>query len=550
VTNVQINGENFKLSTEWTVDEIQLAFSPNPGDAYAWQIIAHDPAGPNAFNVTPGVTINAWTDTLIDIDFDGNTVDPYLAFMLARDVTDTETIFFDISPDQGVLPAATGQVNTVTAPSANTRYFFGVDLDGAGLRLRVFDDFAFNKTYFLDAPNDPGIFVTVFNGGFVQIDDPDFSGIDITQVQTRDSSDTVIHEWYAIDGPVIDRICSPAANTVRFEGRGFLSTPLGAVGYVIPRLLDYTAGPGLNGPSMQYELADGSPDANGWELLTHTDTVLEISNTRFTSEEPSGGPGDFVVTGVAFHDPTATTMYYWEPWGTTFNTPVDGAGGCLGSAPAIVTSVESSTVGVVTVNGSGFLTAADGQPDFVQLIIPSDGSFPFDNPNAAGVVGQPSVSWTDTQIVVDLAAEYGFPGAFAGPAIVTAVQVANGIYDVTYDIADVAVFLPPEPSVTSVSQSGTDEITISGEFFLNATLGDLDNVVVTGSMGTLTFCTTSSPSFPACLPPLAGVGGLSDTSWAVSAPDLIGATITSVTVEDYNGNYSVFFDIAPDLVMV
>lgn len=129
--------------------------------------------------------------------------------------------------------------------------------------------------------------------------------------------------------PLIESICSPAPDTIRFVGQRFLTATAGQVGYVITRLADYSNGPPANvleGPGMQYELADGSPDANGWTLNTHTDNIIEIANPAFTALEPDGGPGDFVVTGAAFHDPTATTMYYYEPWGLSFSTPVDGAG--------------------------------------------------------------------------------------------------------------------------------------------------------------------------------------------------------------------------------
>lgn len=126
--------------------------------------------------------------------------------------------------------------------------------------------------------------------------------------------------------PVVTSICSPAPNTVRFVGDRFLTASVGAVGHVTTRLASYAAELPLNGIGMQYELADGSPDQNGWTLITHTDTVIEISNPAFTTQEPADGSGTFVVTGVAFHSADTIGMYYYEPWGETFNTPVDGAG--------------------------------------------------------------------------------------------------------------------------------------------------------------------------------------------------------------------------------
>lgn len=124
--------------------------------------------------------------------------------------------------------------------------------------------------------------------------------------------------------PLLESICSPAPDTIRFEGQRFLTATTGPIGYVIPRLADY--GTTLGGPTMIYELADGSPDSNGWSVVQHTDNILEISNPLFTSDEPSGGPGDFVVTGAAFHNVDTLGYYYLEPWGEAWSVPVDGAG--------------------------------------------------------------------------------------------------------------------------------------------------------------------------------------------------------------------------------
>jgi hypothetical protein len=103
MTVVQINGQRFDVNTAWAVDEVQLAFSLVDGGPYAWQIVAHDPSGPNSGNVTPGTTVLTWTDTVIELDFDGNTVDPLLARVLIRDVTDVEQLEFDVTPDAPVL---------------------------------------------------------------------------------------------------------------------------------------------------------------------------------------------------------------------------------------------------------------------------------------------------------------------------------------------------------------------------------------------------------------------------------------------------------------
>ena len=120
-------------------------------------------------------------------------------------------------------------------------------------------------------------------------------------------------------------MCSPAPDTIRFEGQRFLTATVGPVGYVIVRLS--TSTDDLGGPAMQHEIADGSPDAYDWTLVTHTDNVIELQNPRLVSEIPDNGGVPFVVNGAAFHDPTATTMYYYEPASNiAFAVPVDGAG--------------------------------------------------------------------------------------------------------------------------------------------------------------------------------------------------------------------------------
>jgi hypothetical protein len=150
--------------------------------------------------------------------------------------------------------------------------------------------------------------------------------------------------------PLLEGICSPAANTIRFTGQRFLTATVGPVGYVIPRLASYASGGTLDGPGMIYELADGSPDANGWTLVTHTDNVIEISNPAFGTEDPDDLGADFVVQGVAFHDPTAGPMYYYEPWGdpSPYSAPVDGAG-----CPALITIDDVVGAGPNTIGISG-----------------------------------------------------------------------------------------------------------------------------------------------------------------------------------------------------
>lgn len=117
-------------------------------------------------------------------------------------------------------------------------------------------------------------------------------------------------------------------------------------------------------------------------------------------------------------------------------------------------------------------------------------------------------------------------------------------------VPDLPLFLPAaQPIVTAVTQTGPDEITVAGDFFTTASDGAVDHIIVDGSFGSLAFCHPGSPSFPGCLPMGAGVGPLNETSFAVSAPDLIGATIEQVRVEDFGSSYTVVFDVDPDLTL-
>lgn len=145
--------------------------------------------------------------------------------------------------------------------------------------------------------------------------------------------------------PLLESICSPAADTVRFIGQRFLTASAGAIGYVVVRLADYASGC-LDGPTMIVDLANPGP----WTVVSHTDTEIELSTALFTSCEPDGGPGDFTVTGAAFHDAVDQTgFYYYEPWGETFSTPVDGAG-----CGIVINDVIPAGPNVIALQGEGF----------------------------------------------------------------------------------------------------------------------------------------------------------------------------------------------------
>lgn len=259
MTNIQINGVRFKVATAWEVDVAQFSFAAVEGGPETDSRAEFDPTGPNAGSGNLiGATINSWTNTLIDIDYDGASHPAFLRSVRLYDVTQAQSETFDLVPDQPTGPA-----------------------------------------------------------------DPN-------------------------DYPLLEGICSPFPDIVRFTGQRFLTANLGPVGYVIPRMADYASGVLLNGANMIVELANVAPN---WVLVTHTDNVIELQNADFTNVEPSAGPGDFVVNGVAFHDQTTLGYYYYEAWGdpSPYSAPIDGAG-C--PANVTITNVTSAGPNTIAIDGT------------------------------------------------------------------------------------------------------------------------------------------------------------------------------------------------------
>jgi len=176
----------------------------------------------------------------------------------------------------------------------------------------------------------PGATILTWTETLIEVNDPSLDGETITDAYVSDIDADynvpfdVTPDLAVLTYPLIESICSPAPDTIRFVGQRFLTATAGAIGYVIPRLAHYASGALLNGPNMIVNLS--APPAN-WTLVSHTDNEITLSNPDFTNEEPFPTPGDFVVNGAAFHDPTATTMYYYEPPANiSFSNPVDGVG--------------------------------------------------------------------------------------------------------------------------------------------------------------------------------------------------------------------------------
>jgi hypothetical protein len=195
------------------------------------------------------------------------------------------------------------------------------------------------------------------------------------------------------DYPLVTSVCSPAPDTIRFIGQRFLTANLGAVGYVIPRMAEY--GSVLGGAAMIVELADLD---NGWVLNTHTDTIIELSNPAFTTDDPIPGGGSFWVNGVAFHNADTLGYYYYEPWGQgNFGAFVDGSG-----CPAVpdVTSATSPAGATLKLEGTD-LDIPDGRwrvfassPAYDRTYYRSDG--PNAGLNDPGVI----VNVTDNKVII------------------------------------------------------------------------------------------------------------------------------------------------------
>lgn len=120
MTSVQINGYGFETATVWTVDRVDISFTDAPGNSSTFTASVYDPNGPNAGNDTAGMTINTWTDTLIDIVFNTEDFDPYVSDVSMWDEALAYSTGFDVDPDaptEAVIPPPT--IDSVAEVSAN-----------------------------------------------------------------------------------------------------------------------------------------------------------------------------------------------------------------------------------------------------------------------------------------------------------------------------------------------------------------------------------------------------------------------------------------------
>ncbi len=335
MTRIHISGSGFQGGNDGPAPLILFMFFSDTleGPLSANSMVINPSLPDNGYGNDSDFEVVDWTDTDIEVDIKSvNRIQKFLRSVSLRDENngDLYSVDFDDDPDEAL---ASGVITVSYDEIEDEIVIISVD--------PIFPVVG-DEVYWLDITGSVNAAV-----GAVYVSDTElrysaaaYGGDAVSTVlvsrgegygerRALAASEETVFLLPATTYPLIESICSPSADTIRFEGQRFLTATVGQVGYVVTRLADYSAaGPNeLQGTAMIYEFADGSPDpVYDWVLVTHTDNVIEISNPRFSLVEPSMGPGDFVVTGAAFHDPTATTMYYYEPWGETFSTPVDGAG--------------------------------------------------------------------------------------------------------------------------------------------------------------------------------------------------------------------------------
>lgn len=161
---------------------------------------------------------------------------------------------------------------------------------------------------------------------------------DITQLDVFDPGPTLIGIWTGTvhidapldpaDYPLLTGIYSPAVNQVAFTGLRFQTATAGEAYHGYVRLESYATGGCLDGPKMSVYL-DGTPQSNGWVLVTYTDTLIVLENPLFSTCTPDDAAPNFTVNGISLDAPNYGTppgdgYYFWEPWGVTYSCEIDG----------------------------------------------------------------------------------------------------------------------------------------------------------------------------------------------------------------------------------
>lgn len=95
MATLQVNGTDFL-----TGDLLVSGFSDVDGGPLTFSLAAFNPAGPNAGNNSTGVTVNQWTDTLIELAIvEPSLNDNFLREVTLDDLAQTYSVTFDVNPD-------------------------------------------------------------------------------------------------------------------------------------------------------------------------------------------------------------------------------------------------------------------------------------------------------------------------------------------------------------------------------------------------------------------------------------------------------------------
>lgn len=268
---------------------------------------------------------------------------------------------------------------------------------------------------------------TIQSGTTLRIDNAAatlFAPTDITQLDFFSPGPTLVGIWTgtvhvesAIDPanyPLLEGIYSPNPNEVVLRGQRFLSASAGGITHMFLRLASYSLGC-LEGPQVGVYL-DGTPNDYGWVVSQFDDNTIRLLNNKFTDCEPDDSSGVFVATGASFDapnygSPVGDGYYFWEPWGETFSTPIDGSTNEPPTVAAVdVTGHEIHIQGQNFVNGEWAVDRAQ-----IRLIDTGDTPPPIYNvfaydpsgPNAGSTSPGVTINdWTDTDIRVTLDSTY------------------------------------------------------------------------------------------------------------------------------------------------
>lgn len=105
MTDIAINGNYFTTSTG-PVDLAAIELSDTDGGPITETLLVYNPSGANSGSTTPGITINTWSETLIDISH-SLSQSKLVANVVLTDDPQTFSVAYDLNPDEAQsAPAA------------------------------------------------------------------------------------------------------------------------------------------------------------------------------------------------------------------------------------------------------------------------------------------------------------------------------------------------------------------------------------------------------------------------------------------------------------